>query len=109
MIDPYKTLGVDKAASPDVIKKAYRNLAKEYHPDKQKGNEEKFKEVADAYDTLNNPQKKARYDQQRHNPFGGGFSEGFSESMFEDSLEHLIKGMVIVHKAKIHKADYKYH
>ena len=88
MKDPYKALGVDKAASPDVIKKAYRNLAKEYHPDKQKGNEEKFKEVADAYDTLNNPQKKAQYDQRQRSPFGGGFSEGFSESMFEDLLKN---------------------
>ena len=88
MKDPYKELGVDKAASPDVIKKAYRNLAKEYHPDKQKGNEEKFKEVADAYDTLNNPQKKA-YDQRQNNPFGNAsFGGDFSESMFEDLLKN---------------------
>ena len=48
MKDPYQTLGVDKTAQADVSKKAYRTLAKEYHPDKSKGNEEKFKEVADA-------------------------------------------------------------
>ena len=63
MKDPYQTLGVDKTAQADVIKKAYRKLAKEYHPDKSKGNEEKFKEVADAYETLSDPNKKARYDQ----------------------------------------------
>jgi len=88
MIDPYKILGVDKSAPVDVIKKAYRNLAKEYHPDKQKGNEEKFKEVADAYDTLSNPQKKAQYDQQQSNPFGGFGGQQFSGDMFEDLLKN---------------------
>ena len=84
MKDPYQTLGVDKTAQADVIKKAYRNLAKEYHPDKSKGNEEKFKEVADAYETLSDPNKKARYDQMQSNPFSGGFSD----SMFEDLLRN---------------------
>jgi|TARA_R110000764_G_scaffold29147_2_gene68432 curved DNA-binding protein len=89
MKDPYKELGVDKAASPDVIKKAYRNLAKEYHPDTAKGNEEKFKEIADAYETLSNPQKKANYDQRQNNPFGNAsFGGDFSESMFEDLLKN---------------------
>jgi molecular chaperone DnaJ len=49
MKDPYQTLGVDKTAQADVIKKAYRNLAKEYHPYKSKGNKVKFTEIADAY------------------------------------------------------------
>jgi curved DNA-binding protein CbpA len=52
MKDPYKILGVDRNADESEIKKAYRKLAKEYHPDKSSGNEEKFKEVADAYDIL---------------------------------------------------------
>lgn len=88
MKDPYQTLGVDKTAQADVIKKAYRNLAKEYHPDKSKGNEEKFKEVADAYETLSDPNKKARYDQMQSNPFGGGFGGDFNDRMFEDLLRN---------------------
>ena len=62
MKDPYSILGVDKTSSDQEIKKAYRKLAKENHPDKVEGNEERFKEIADAYDTLSNPQKKARID-----------------------------------------------
>ena len=61
----------------DVIKKAYRNLAKEYHPYKSKGNEVKFIEIADAYKTLSHPNKKARFDQARNNPFGQGFGGDF--------------------------------
>jgi len=57
MKDPYKILGVDKSASDKEIKKAYRKLAKENHPDKVEGNEDKFKEIADAYETLGNQEK----------------------------------------------------
>jgi|TARA_R110000851_G_scaffold307906_1_gene466617 curved DNA-binding protein len=89
MKDPYNILGVDKSSSVDDIKKAYRKLAKEYHPDKKSGNEEKFKEAADAYETLGNPQKKAQHDQRQSNPFGSGFGSGdFSDSMFEDLLKN---------------------
>ena len=88
MKDPYNILGVDKSSSADDIKKAYRKLAKEYHPDKKSGNEEKFKEAADAYETLGNPQKKAQYDQRQANPFGSGFGGDFSDSMFEDLLKN---------------------
>ena len=84
MKDPYKILGVDRNATEGDIKKSYRKLAKEYHPDKSSGNEEKFKEVADAYETLSNSQKKAQYDRGSNNPFGGGFSD----SMFEDLLRN---------------------
>jgi len=87
MKDPYQTLGVDKTTLPNDIKKAYRKLAKEYHPDKAEGNEEKFKEIADAYETLNNPQKKAQYDQGQSNPFNN-FGGDFSESMFEDLVRN---------------------
>lgn len=57
MKDPYNILGVDKSSSANDIKKAYRKLAKENHPDKVNGNEERFKEIADAYETLGNPKE----------------------------------------------------
>ena len=61
--DYYEVLGLQKGASDDEIKKAYRSLAKKYHPDinKEPGAEEKFKEINEAYDTLSDPDKKARY------------------------------------------------
>ena len=64
--DYYEVLGVDRKASAEEIKKAYRQKAIEYHPDKNPGNaeaEEKFKEAAEAYDVLSNADKRARYDQ----------------------------------------------
>lgn len=79
MKDPYLILGVDKSATDKDIKKAYRKLAKENHPDKVDGNEERFKEIADAYETLGNTQKKAQYDQRRNNPFGGMDEEFFND------------------------------
>lgn len=65
----YKTLGVDKTASQDEIKKAFRKLAQQHHPDKPTGNEAKFKELNEAYTVLSDPKKRAQYDQ-----FGSGFS-----------------------------------
>lgn len=86
MENPYQVLGVDKAASADEIKRAYRKKAHQYHPDKDGGNEEKFKEVNSAYQTLGDKEKKAQYDQFGQtfegapggapgggNPFGQGF------------------------------------
>ena len=64
--DYYEVLGVEKSASADAIKKAYRKKAIQYHPDRNPGDkeaEEKFKEAAEAYEVLSNPDKKARYDQ----------------------------------------------
>jgi molecular chaperone DnaJ len=72
--DPYKVLAVDKKASQDEIKKAYRKLARQYHPDKNPGDkvaEERFKEVQGAYDTLGDADKRKQYDQ------GGGIFGGF--------------------------------
>lgn len=69
--DYYEVLGVDKSASADEIKKAYRRLAVQYHPDKQGGNEEKFKEIGEAYEVLKDAEKRKRYDQFGHAGVGG--------------------------------------
>ena len=85
--DYYEVLGVGKNASDDEIKKAFRKLAVQYHPDKEGGDEAKFKEANEAYEVLKDAQKRQRYDQFGHagvggasgggdgggNPFGGGF------------------------------------
>lgn len=101
--DYYSTLGVSKSASADEIKRAYRKLAHQYHPDKGQGNEGKFKEVNEAYQVLSNTEKKSQYDQygetfdqaQRNggagfsgNPFGQGFdfSQGFGQGGVEFDL-----------------------
>ncbi|MEF9923140.1 MAG: molecular chaperone DnaJ [Muribaculaceae bacterium] len=77
--DYYEVLGVQKTATADELKKAYRKKAIQYHPDKNPGNkdaEEKFKEAAEAYDVLNNPDKRARYDQFGHNMGNMGSGAG---------------------------------
>ncbi|MCR5158870.1 MAG: molecular chaperone DnaJ [Prevotella sp.] len=79
--DYYEVLGISKTASEDEIKKAYRQIAIKYHPDRNPGDkeaEEKFKEAAEAYNVLHDPQKRQQYDQFGFNgPFGGGGFDGF--------------------------------
>ena len=77
--DYYQTLGISKGASDDEIKKAYRKMAKKYHPDLNKDNPEaeaKFKEVSEANEVLSDPQKKATYDQYGHAAFEQGMGGG---------------------------------
>jgi DnaJ-class molecular chaperone len=85
--DYYKTLGVNKTASEADIKSAFRKLAHQHHPDKNGGDDKKFKEVNEAYQTLSNKNKRAQYDQFGSggpqfggggNPFGGGGFGGFN-------------------------------
>ncbi len=102
--DYYTILGVERTAKVDDIKKAYRKLAKKYHPDvsKESGAEEKFKEIAEAYATLKDPEKRAAYDQLGSHASGQEFRPppdwwrqfGESQSKFEDiDLGDLFAGL----------------
>lgn len=89
--DYYEVLGVGKNATPDELKKAYRKLALQYHPDRNPGDkeaEEKFKEAAEAYDVLSNPDKKARYDQFGHAGLDGQGGFGAGGMNMEDIFSH---------------------
>ncbi len=93
--DYYETLGVSRGATPDEIKKAYRKLAHKHHPDKGGGDEEKFKEINSAYETLSDAQKRAQYDQFGNSfdgsrPQGGqsGFG-GFRDGGFTINMDDL--------------------
>ena len=94
--DYYEVLGVDKSASADEIKKAYRKMAVKYHPDKNPGDkaaDEKFKEAAEAYSVLSDADKKAKYDQFGHAGVDGAgpdFSGGFGN--LNDILNDLFGG-----------------
>src|ERR1700694_2904248 len=92
--DYYKTLGVDKKATPEDIKKAYRKLARKYHPDRNPGDkdaEARFKEISQAHDVLGDPEKRKQYD-SGSGPFatgagpGGGFG-GFGNFDFDASSD----------------------
>ncbi len=91
--DYYSTLGVNRDASSDAIKKAYKKLAMKHHPDRNQGDksaEAKFKELSEAYEVLSDPDKRTTYDQFGHegvnSRFGqaGGFSGGSFNDIFGD-------------------------
>ena len=100
--DYYQTMGVDKGATPEDIKRAHRKLARKYHPDvsREKDAEARFKELAEAYDVLRDPEKRATYDQAaadqraghefRPPPAGGGFDgfQGFQHNGQGDASDH---------------------
>ena len=79
MTDHYATLGVARTASADEIKRAFRKLASQHHPDRAGGNTTKFQEIQAAYETLGDEQKRASYNTpQPQHPFGGGgFHQNF--------------------------------
>ena len=95
-VDYYAVLGVEKSASPDDIKRAYRKMAMKYHPDRNPGDaeaEKNFKEAAKAYEILSDPETRGRYDQYGHEGLRGATNHDFSHmdpgdifSMFEDIL-----------------------
>jgi len=102
--DYYATLGVDRTASAEDIKKSYRKLARKYHPDvsKEPDAEERFKEVAEAYETLKDPEKRAAYDQLGRHAAGQDFRPppdweqrfGGAQTIFEDiDLADLFAGL----------------
>lgn len=81
--DYYEVLGVSKSASADEIKKAFRKAAVQHHPDKEGGDEAKFKEVNEAYEVLKDQQKRQRYDQFGHAGVGGAAGGGAGSNPFE--------------------------
>src|SRR3954453_11690027 len=97
--DYYKALGVSSSATDKEIKTAYRKLSKQYHPDANKGSEERFKEISAAYDVLGDPAKRKEYDEVRAmgpaaNPFGGGpGAGGFTTNFRVDDLGDLLGGL----------------
>jgi len=84
----YEILGVSKDATQDEIKKVYRKLAIQYHPDRNPEGDEKFKEIARAYDTLGDENKRKEYDNQLNNPFAGGGNN----MSYEDLINQMFGG-----------------
>src|SRR6188508_515116 len=92
--DHYKVLGVERKASQDEIKKAYRKLARQYHPDRNPGDaraEARFKEVSAAHDVLADPEKRKAYDQGTGPFAAGGFDPSAFGGSFSDVLSNLFR------------------
>src|ERR1700734_2319687 len=96
--DYYKVLGVGKGASDEEIKKAYRKLARQYHPDRNPGDkaaEERFKQISQAHDVLSDADKRKQYDRGPFSfnvPGGGGFDPGAFAGGFSDIFSNLFGG-----------------
>ena len=118
--DYYETLGLTRGASEQEIKSAFRRLAKDFHPDRNpgdKGAEQKFKELAEAYEALRDPQKRAAYDQFGHAAFDGqgraghGFGPDFASSMsdiFDDLFGEFMGGRRGRRSGRERGADLRY-
>ena len=100
-MDYYSTLGINRNASQDEIKKAYKKMSMQHHPDRTGGDDSKFKEINEAYQTLNDPQKKQMYDQfgttdpRQHQYRSGDFEFNFNGSPFggmDDIFEQFFGG-----------------
>lgn len=120
MKDYYKILGVEKSATEEDIKRAYRKLAHQYHPDKAGGNADKFKEINEAYQVLSNKEKKEQFDRFGRvydgqagggSPFGNGFDFGFGfdpsnpDEMgnISDIFEAFFEGMGVKKRKNYHR------
>lgn len=118
--DYYEVLGVERSATPDEIKKAFRKLARQYHPDhnRESGAEEKFKEVNEAYEVLSNSDKRAMYDRFGHagvggaagaDPFGGFGNGDIFSTIFDAFLNQGARGGAGNVQSALRGADLRYH
>ncbi|MDR3709406.1 MAG: molecular chaperone DnaJ [Capsulimonadaceae bacterium] len=93
--DYYEVLGIERGATQEEVRKAYRSLARKFHPDVNQGDgeaEERFKEVNEAHEVLSNPERRARYDRFGHDGEQAGFGDGFNGSGFGDLFDMFFGG-----------------